>query len=74
MGKQLRSNSNSLRLKCIQSHETFTLTAIILFARSAVAAAGRVHVAPTLRGVNAWRAPRPSARWSRSSRGETSHA
>jgi hypothetical protein len=74
MSKQQRSNSARLRMKCIQPHETFTLTAIFLFAGLAVAAGGRLHVAPTLRSVNASRAPRASARWSRSSRGETSRA
>jgi hypothetical protein len=74
MSKQLRSNSTRLRLKRIQSQETFTLTATILSAGSAEAAAGRLHVAPTPRCVNASRAPWPSTRWSRSSRGETSRA
>jgi hypothetical protein len=74
MSKQLRSNSARLRLKCIQPYETFTVTAMILFAGSAVAVVIRLHVAPALWGVNASRAPRQLARWSRSGRGETSRA
>jgi hypothetical protein len=74
MSEQQRSNSARLRLKCIQPHETFTLTAIFLFARSAAATRGRSQAAPTLRSISASRARRASARWSRSSRGETSRA
>jgi hypothetical protein len=74
MSEQLRSNSARLRLKCIQPYETFTVTAMILFAGSAVAVVIRLHVAPALWGVNASRASRQLARWSRSGRGETSRA
>jgi hypothetical protein len=74
MSKQHRSNSARLQFKCIQAHKTRTLTAVFLFVGSAAAATGRLPAAPTLHSVNASRAPRASARWSRSSRGETSRA
>lgn len=74
MSKQHRSNSARLQFKCIQPRNTFTLTAIFLFAGSAAATTGRSQAASTLRSVNASRAPWASARWSCSSRGETSRA
>jgi hypothetical protein len=74
MSKQHRSNSARLQFKCIQPHKTLTLTAVFLFVGSAAAATGRLPAAPTLHSVNASRAPRATARWSRSSRGETSRA
>jgi hypothetical protein len=65
MRKRQRSNSARLRLKCIKPHETFTRTALFLFAGSTAPATGRLHVAPSVRSVNASHAPRASARWSR---------
>src|ERR1043166_6325494 len=66
MSKQHRSNSARLQFKCIQPHKTLPLTAVFLFVGSPAVATGRLQAAPPLHSVNAPRAPRASARWSRS--------